>query len=275
MNELVFCKLGGSVITDKTQSGKARHEVISRLAGEVARSLASRPELRLVLGHGSGSFGHFVARQHGTRHGVGSAREWRGFTEVAASAARLNRIVTDAMLLAGVPVLSLQPSASAECQGGQLVSLATGPVEHAVAHGLVPLVYGDVALDTKLGGTIVSTEQLFAYMARQLRPARLVLVTAVDGVFERDPLEDPGARPVGEISASNWREVRAALSGSHATDVTGGMLAKVEEMVVLVREFPGLAAHIISGERQGALETALGERGSAIGGTVVTWTRRA
>jgi isopentenyl phosphate kinase len=275
MSELVFCKLGGSVITDKAQSGSARHEVISRLAGEVARSLSSRPELRLVLGHGSGSFGHVVARQHGTRHGVGSAREWRGFTEVAAVAARLNRIVTDALLLAEVPVLSLQPSASAECQGGQLVSLATGPVEHAVAHGLVPLVYGDVALDTELGGTIVSTEQLFAYMARQLHPARLVLVTAVDGVFERDPLEDPSARPVPEISASNWREVRAALAGSHATDVTGGMLAKVEEMVALVREFPGLAVRIISGERQGALETALREPRGATGGTVVTWTRRA
>jgi isopentenyl phosphate kinase len=275
MSELVFCKLGGSVITDKAQSGTASHEVISRLAGEVARSLASRPELRLVLGHGSGSFGHVVARQHGTRHGVGGAREWRAFAEVAAVAARLNRIVTDAMLLAGVPVLSLQPSASAECQGGQLVSLATGPVEHAVAHGLVPLVYGDVALDTELGGTIVSTERLFAYMARQLHPARLVLVTAVDGVFEGDPLEDPSARPVPEISASNWREVRAALGDSHATDVTGGMLAKVEEMVALVREFPGLAVHIISGERQGALETALREPGNAIGGTVVTWTPRA
>jgi isopentenyl phosphate kinase len=275
MSELVFCKLGGSVITDKAQSGSARHEVISRLAGEVARSLSSRPELRLVLGHGSGSFGHVVARQHGTRHGVGSAREWRGFTEVAAVAARLNRIVTDALLLAEVPVLSLQPSASAECQGGQLVSLATGPVEHAVAHGLVPLVYGDVALDTELGGTIVSTEQLFAYMARQLHPARLVLVTAVDGVFERDPLEDPSARPVPEISASNWREVRAVLGSSHATDVTGGMLAKIEEMVALVREFPGLAVRIISGERQGALETALREPRGATGGTVVTWTRRA
>jgi isopentenyl phosphate kinase len=275
MSELVFCKLGGSVITDKARPGTARHEVIARLAGEVARSLASRPELRLVLGHGSGSFGHVVARQHGTRHGVGSAGEWRGFTEVAAVAARLNRIVSDAMLLAGVPVLSLQPSASAECQGGQLASLAMGPVEHAVAHGLVPIVYGDVALDSELGGTIVSTEQLFAYMARQLHPARLVLVTAVDGVFERDPLVDPSARAVPEISASNWREVQAALGGSVATDVTGGMLAKVEEMVALVREFPGLAVRIISGERQGSLETALREPMSATGGTVVTWTRRA
>jgi isopentenyl phosphate kinase len=275
MIDLVFCKFGGSVITDKARPGTARDEVIGRLAGEVARSLSARPELRLVLGHGSGSFGHVVAQQHGTHRGVGSAGEWLGFAEVAAVAARLNRIVTDALLLSGVPALSLQPSASAECRGGHLVSLSMGPVEHAIAHGLVPLVYGDVALDTELGGTIVSTEQIFAYMARQLHPARLVLVTAVDGVFERDPLEDPSARRVPTISASNWREVRAALGGSNAPDVTGGMLAKVEEMVALVREYPRLAVRIISGERQGALETTLSEPSSAHGGTVVTWTCRA
>jgi isopentenyl phosphate kinase len=275
MSELVFCKLGGSVITDKAQPATARHEVITRLAGEVARSLDARPDLRLVLGHGSGSFGHVVARKHGTRHGVRTARDWLGFSEVAAAAARLNRIVTDAMLAAGVPVLSLQPSASAICQGGELVSLSTGPVERAIAHGLVPLVYGDVALDTEQGGTIVSTEQLFAYITRCVRPARMALVTAVDGVFYGDPFRDPAARPVPEISAANWGAVRAALSGSHATDVTGGMLAKVEEMVALARRLPGLTVHIISGERSGALETVLQEPEGATFGTVISWNRKA
>ena len=37
---LVFVKLGGSVITDKTQPEADRPEVIARLASEVARALA-------------------------------------------------------------------------------------------------------------------------------------------------------------------------------------------------------------------------------------------
>ena len=40
--ELVFVKLGGSVITDKTQPETARPEVIARLAGEIAAALAAR-----------------------------------------------------------------------------------------------------------------------------------------------------------------------------------------------------------------------------------------
>jgi isopentenyl phosphate kinase len=279
MNELVFVKLGGSVITDKNEPETTRPEAISRLAGEVASALAARtgapdssgPGLGLVLGHGSGSFGHVIAARYGTRRGVHSAADWHGFAEVAAVAARLNRMVTDAFLEAGVPVWSIQPSASARCGGGELLSLEAVPVERALALGLVPLLYGDVALDELQGGTIISTEQIFAYLARRLRPARLVLVGVVDGVFERDPLSDPSARHVPEISAQNWAAIQSALGGSHGTDVTGGMLNKVSEMVNLVRELPGLEAYLISGERKDALEMALLGRVDAIGGTRIRW----
>jgi isopentenyl phosphate kinase len=269
--ELVFVKLGGSVITDKTQPETARYRVIARLAEEVFRAKALRPGLQIVLGHGSGSFGHVIARKHGTRQGVHDAAGWQGFAQVAAVAARLNRIVTDEFLAAGVPVWSLQPSASARCRDKELVSLAVAPLAEALSRGLVPLVYGDVALDDIQGGTIVSTEQILAYLARQLRPARLILVGMVDGVFEADPLRDPSARPVPEISPANWVTVRTILGGSHAADVTGGMLAKVEEMVDLVRELPGLRVHLISGERIGALQTALTSPAGAIGGTLIHW----
>lgn len=271
MSELVFVKLGGSVITDKARPETARPEVLARLAGEVAAGMGARPDLRLVLGHGSGSFGHVAARRYGTRQGVRDAAGWRGFVEVAAVAARLNRLVSAEFLAAGVPAWSLQPSASARCRGGRLVSLAAEPLERALALGLVPLVYGDVALDEVRGGTIISTEEIFGYLAPRLGPARLVLVGVVDGVYDRDPLRDPSARPVPEITAANWEAVRAMLGGSHATDVTGGMLAKVEEMVDLARRLPGLTVHLISGERHGALEGALRSPAPQEGGTLIRW----
>jgi isopentenyl phosphate kinase len=271
MKELVFVKLGGSVITDKTVAETARPDTIARLAEEVASALAVRPGLRLVLGHGSGSFGHLVAQRYGTREGVRSEADWRGFAEVAAVAARLGRIVTDAFLAAGVPVWSLPPSASAQCRGGELVSLETAPVERALAQRLVPLVYGDVALDELLGGTIISTEQIFAYLARNLHPARIILVGEVDGVFEGDPLREPTVRQVPEITAENWGHVRTILGGSHGWDVTGGMLSKIKEMVDLVRSLPGLQVHVLSGCRTGALETALLSPSEMSGGTVIRW----
>lgn len=269
--ELVFAKMGGSVITDKARAETPRPDVIERLAAEIAAARTARPELRLLLGHGSGSFGHVAARRYGTRQGVRDAAGWQGFAQVAAAAARLNHIVADALLAAGVPAWSLQPSASACCRGGELEWLEMAPIEQALARGLVPLVYGDVALDAAQGATIISTEQIFAYLARRLHPARLILVGVVHGVFEADPLQDPAAHPVRYISARNWTEVRSALGGSHATDVTGGMLAKVEEMVALARELPGLAVHLLSGEHPGALQAALCGPTERVGGTIIRW----
>jgi isopentenyl phosphate kinase len=189
---------------------------------------------------------------------------------VAAVAARLNRLVTDIFLAAGVPVWSVQPSASARCRAGELLSLEAGPVHEALTHGLVPLVYGDVALDEVQGATIISTEQILAYLAAELAPTRLILLGVVDGVFEADPLRDPAARLVPRIDPGNWPEVRRAVGGSHAADVTGGMAAKVEALVALLRRQPGMEAIILSGERPGALRDALLYPDRA-GGTYITW----
>jgi isopentenyl phosphate kinase len=271
MSELAFVKLGGSVITDKTRAETARPEVIGRLAREIASAWAANPGLGLVLGHGSGSFGHIAAQRYGTRRGVRGTKGWRGFAEVATIAARLNRTVVDAVQDAGIPVWSLQPSASAHCDDGELGSMALEPVTKALAHGLVPVLYGDVALDASLGGTIISTEQIFAYLARHLHPDRIILVGTVDGVFDGDPLRDPRARQIPEISAANWASLGALLGGSHGTDVTGGMLAKVAEMVDLARQSPGLEVQLISGEQEGTLRTALERSAEVRAGTVIRW----
>jgi isopentenyl phosphate kinase len=265
MSELVFLKLGGSVITDKNLPYTARPDVIRRLGREIKQTLDGRPALRLVVGHGSGSYGHVVGKKYRTREGVVNAESWRGFVETAAAAARLNRLVTDLLLEEGVPVVSFQPSAAARCRGGRLVTFDTLPLRQVLEAGLVPLVYGDVALDAVQGFTIISTEQIFEAVARELPPARIVLAGVVDGVYEADPLAQPGAARYAEITPDNWREVEAALGGSHGTDVTGGMLSKVRAMVDLVLARPSLRIHIISGEIPGNVASALADSDCRIG----------
>jgi len=271
--ELVFLKLGGSLITDKNREATAREEVIRRVAREVRQALDARPDLRLVLGHGSGSFGHFVGRRYGTRQGIRDETSWRGYAETGAAAARLNRLVTDAFLAAGVPVLSVQPSASARCRDGELLSMEVRPINVALAHGLVPLVYGDVALDEVRGCTIISTEQIFAWLADQLHPQRIILAGVVDGVFDRDPLRDPAARPIAEITPATFPAIGRQLAGSHGVDVTGGMLSKVREMLALIERQPDLKVHLISGQEPGRIVRAL-LRQKPIGGTVLHAGRR-
>lgn len=251
---LVFVKLGGSLITDKNRAATARPDVIRRLAEEVHCALEKRPDLHLVIGHGSGSFGHVVAQRYRVQAGC---TDWRGYAQTSAAALRLNRIVTDAFLEAGVPVVSIQPSASARCRGGKLTALAVHPIEEALKHGLVPLTYGDVALDELWGSTIISTEVIFVYLAYLLRPQRVVLAGEVEGVYSADPRQDPWAHLIPVISVRRMEEVQSILGGSHGVDVTGGMRTKVQLMVDLVHDLPGLRVHLLSGLQSGLLEQTL------------------
>lgn len=252
----MFLKLGGSLITDKNQEATARPDIIRRLAQEVKGALSARPDLRLLIGHGSGSFGHYAAERYQIHRGC---TDWRGYAETGAAAARLNRLVADIFLTEGVPVVSLQPSASARCARGTLLEIAVAPIQGLLARCLVPMVYGDVALDEVQGSAIVSTEQLFVYLGQLLSPSRIILAGEVDGVFTADPTLDPTANLISEISPRNIEEVKAMLAGSHGVDVTGGMLSKVMTIYQLFEDGSRLTVALVSGLRPGCVRLALEE----------------
>lgn len=253
MSAPIFLKLGGSLLTDKTQPETLRSDVMDRVAGEIANACRFKPDLRLVLGHGSGSFGHVAAARHGTRRGVVGREQWSGFTEVSDAAARLNRHVVAALLAAGLPALSIQPSASAVCEDGYLVKMAVDPIVKSLNAHLVPVVYGDVAFDHSRGGTIISTEEILDYLARELQPDYLLLAGETDGVL------DNNGHVIPVITPANLPAVAPALRGSRGTDVTGGMATKVESMLALVTQQPGLAIRIFSGLEPGNLAALLAD----------------
>jgi len=260
MSELIFLKLGGSLLTDKTRPQALREDVLARLAAEIADALAARPGPRLLIGHGSGSFGHMAARRYNTRAGVTSPEGWRGYAETARAAALLNRRVVDALWAAGVPALAIQPSASAHCRDGELQELAERPIRVALAQGLAPVLYGDVALDAVRGGTIISTEEIFAWLAPRLLPRRIVLVGEVAGVLSADPASGVTGELIPEITPDTLPQLAQVLGGSRGVDVTGGMVAKVAEMLALVQATPALdRVQIISGLIPGLTRAVLTE----------------
>ncbi len=266
----VFLKLGGSLITDKRQSEAVRGDVLQRLAQEIAESRRRDPTLPLVIGHGSGSFGHFHARQYGTRAGVQSAAEWLGFALTGDAAARLNRAVLSALLEAGIPAWSIQPGAMLRATDGTISRGLADNVNGALARGLVPVLFGDVLLDDQRGGTIASTEEIFTWLLPLLRPRLVVLAGEVDGIYSADPLLEPAATRIPLITPDTLTAIRQGLGGSHGVDVTGGMEAKVQQALAMVEAVPQLQVLICSGLitgqiAQSLLQPILTDLGSGIG----------
>ncbi len=259
---MIFLKLGGSLITQKDQPQTARPQTIARLASEISAAARADPGLRLLLGHGSGSFGHHIAAQYATQQGAHSAADWEGFARVWRAAQQLNRLVVDLLCEAGLPAISFPPSASALCASGRLLHLAVEPIQRALQAGLLPVVYGDVAFDRDQGAAIVSTEQVLGFLARAMKPSRLLLAGLEPGVYAQYP-QRTGL--LSELRAADLE--RTALGSAEATDVTGGMAAKVRQALEIARTQPGMEVRIFSGEPPGNLERAL--RGEPLGTSII------
>lgn len=252
--ELTFLKLGGSLITDKHTARTARHEILARLAGEIAAAMREKSELHLVLGHGSGSFGHFAAQKFGTFDGVHTPLEWRGFAEVWKDARELNEIVIDALVHSGLPVIALPASAIVTTARRAVLHWETETLQRALSHGLIPVIQGDVVFDSILGGTILSTEDQFLYLATRLEPQRILLAGVEPGVWADFPA---CTKLLERIRLDDYTKIEAGVGLSDSVDVTGGMAQKVGRMLDVIRAIPELEIRIFSGVEPDSVRAAL------------------
>ena len=256
MKNLIFVKLGGSLITDKSKPYTARHDIIKRLCREI-REAREKRGFPLLVGHGGGSFPHVSAQKYQTHKGAIHEKSWEGFAKVQDDAAKLNRIVVSSLIEAGEKAFSVQPSASCHAKNDRIIEWYTRPIEASLANGLIPVPYGDVCHDEAKGCCIISTEEILRFLAEKLRPQRIIMVGKTDGV-----LDDRG-KTIKEITRKNYASIRKMLASSDGiADVTGGMAQKVEMSLGM-----GAEVEIINGMKPGMLRRALlGERGL---GTVI------
>lgn len=263
MPDLVLLKLGGSLITEKARPETPRREVISRLAGEIARAARDLPG-RLIVGHGSGSFGHVAARESGIASGLRSADQLPGVSRTQERAAALHHLVIAALVEAGALPFSIAPSSCLVAEAGRPAAFTAEPLLLALDRGLLPVIYGDVVTDRAWGVSIASTETLFEILARTLLDAGRPIHRAL-WLGETDGLWDDQGRTVPRISAADFDRAAGAIGDPAGTDVTGGMRHRVETALALARL--GVPSLLANGLTSGLLERAL--RGETVAGTEV------
>ena len=151
-------------------------------------------------------------------------------------------------------MIAMPPSAGVTAMGGEIVRWDLEPLRAALSAGLIPVINGDTIFDQLRGGTILSTEELFLHLARQLHPRRILLAGIEDGVWADYPV---CKQLIAEINPANFDGIAPLLGSSRATDVTGGMRSKVETMLNLVRNLPELEVQIFSGLQADLVKNAL------------------
>ena len=254
MKELIFLKLGGSIITDKNQTNTPQLETLKRLCSEISHAITEKPDLSLLVGHGSGSFGHVAASKYQTREGVQSSEQWFGYAKVANRARALNQIVIDSFLEANIPAVSFSACSAISTDRHVIQNWDITPIQSALVKNLVPVIYGDVVFDQTIGGTILSTEDLFDYLAQYLHPDKILLAGLENGVW----IDFPKCTQLHhEITPKSNKILDKNITKSASTDVTGGMRSKVDKMLNLVCKYPNTEVTIFSARQSGNVYSSL------------------
>ncbi len=258
MKELILLKVGGSLITDKkAKTPKVNRKNLARIAKEISEGF-NPDKQSLVFIHGVGSFGHLIVNKTEIHKGIRTKGQILAFAETQKLQNELNIYVCKELIKNKVPAIPMEPTSSAIMDAGRLVSMDTGALEGMLKLGLVPSLYGVPAYDVAQGCSILSGDQIIAYLAKKLHVTRIIHATDVDGVFDSDPRKNPKAKLIKEINRSNFAEILENVYGSSNIDVTGGMLTKVRE----VFEVQGLTGEIINGNIPNNIKRALlGETG--------------
>lgn len=263
--EIVFLKLGGSLITNKSVAYSVSHGVVREMARQIKAASEINPNLLLLVGNGSGSFAHYPAQVYNIKDGIKTKAQEFGFCVVQDAAARLNRIIVKALLKVKVKAISLQPSAMITAENGSVKRFFIDPFIHLLHRRIVPVFYGDIVNDVKRGTAILSTENLIVALALRLIRRGYKVKRIIHNGITRGVLDEEGSL-VPKITRKNISKLKKIFTKTEGFDVTGGMLHKVQTSLGLVEH--GIKTIIINGfsEKDLLTKALLGE---SVTGTVI------
>ena len=248
---MILIKLGGSIITDKTQYRVFNGNVVRRLCKEIKDS---GEEVMVV--HGAGSFGHIVAKEYSLQNGFSDKKQIQAVAKVQSDVRELNLLIINELLNAGIPAVSMPPGSCFIMDKGKLRIEYPDVLQSATKLGLMPVMFGDVVLDRSKGFGICGGDQIMEVLCRFYDPKKVVFVSDIDGLYDKDPKKYQDAILLKEVTSEMLKKVSAE---STVDDVTGGVKEKIESMLRMTT--PKRECILINGSVDGRLYSVLkGER---------------
>ena len=224
MIKMVVIKLGGSVITRGGRVPSVATAVLRRLGKEIAAS-----RRRVVIVHGTGAFGKPPAVKY--RYLSGRVRRVSRVPvhRIKAILLKLHASVVEGLCLAGVRAVGSDSASLMTVRRGRISSLEKTPIVRWIKAGMVPVLSGDMLVDSAGGVSVCSSDDMACALAAKLGAEKVVFVTDVDGL----------CGPVRRMPQ----------------DVSGGMAGKMRAALRLAAG--GIPSLMINGRKRGRLGAAL------------------
>jgi len=260
-NKPIILKLGGSVITHKEKPLTINREAVRRLAHEISHAKVSP----LIIVHGGGSFGHPIAKAYKINKGFKNSSQIIGFSKTHQAMTKLNKIVIDALIRHNIPAVAVQPSSFIITKSDRIKTVDNRVIKKLVETGFTPVLYGDAVLDMDKGFAILSGDQLVSSLATNLAAERIIVGVDVDGLYTSDPKKDKTAKLIQHTTLQELKKMQHGVKRTTVTDVTGGMLGKISELIPAVEA--GIKVLIVNALKPDNVYKAL--KGQKVVGTLI------
>jgi isopentenyl phosphate kinase len=255
-------KVGGSVITNKgEEEPDARTQVINRLAEEIQQANVQN----LIIVHGGGSFGHPTAQKYDIKAGLREENQKFGFAETHHLMTVLNGLFMDSLVWHNIPAVSISPSSCITTENGRIQRFEDAPLKMLLKMGFLPVLYGDAVLDTKLGFTILSGDQLISVLATRFNAERIIIGVDVDGLYSSDPKVEKNAKMFTHLTSEELKKLQNTLGKPTVCDVTGGMFGKIAELLPVIEN--RIPVTIVNATKPNYIYNAL--KGEKVEGTLI------
>lgn len=251
---LNIVKIGGSVLTDKSQEhGDFQTEIVERLIGEIVEAKKEK-DFGLILIHGAGSYPHFLTTKYELNKGFFGSKSAEGFSRVKLELAKMNAQLWAICLKAGLSVATISASSVIVTSDGEISSFDTEIVERYLQLGITPVLHGDDTMDRVKGIAVLSGDKTMAYLAKYLDVDNVIFVSDVDGVFNKNPKVYKDAHVIGEINDSNFTNVVDNMEIYNENDASGEMKGK---LIAIKKRLSGRNVRIVGGLKKGVLKDTL------------------
>ena len=233
----VIIKLGGGLITDKTQYKVVLRDRIDAVSNVISHIIKMGHSVIII--HGAGSFGHIEAKKWHISGGLNldiSEQQYSAIDTIRADMDELNAILIESLAGAGIQCETLPPREWVNGVGtefsGDVNVFKRSPESN------VPVSFGDVVDvqgDRMFG--ILSGDHLMVRLAKELPDVLLCafLLGDAEGLMSGPPGSE------GSLLIERWSQSQGFF-GEHdsSIDVTGGILLKAR----CASEIAGFAEHV-------------------------------
>jgi isopentenyl phosphate kinase len=263
--ELTVLKLGGALLTDKSKPYSFRSDVLNNAAREIRECMDEGLIKSLVLVQGVGSYGHPPVLEYKLYKGFQGSQQLLPLSWTQAKVGELRTLVVKALYEAGIPVCLMYPSSMMVAEKGVITRFFLEPLEHFLKMGMVPLIGGDILVDSAMGFSVGSGDPMLSLIAREMGAKRVIYASDVHGIYDTDPKINPEANLFDKVNLSNLDEAIEKMGRAGVQDASGAMRGKVEAIEPikdLIKE--GLDVSITSMMEYGSLKALLkGDRSNS------------